>query len=108
MPVEIHWDGLSKFTSITGQVLSGDGAGAAAYNTFDNPHQVEPKPLTNITGWYQQLYFPLARMQRCCLYAENLISRPKQKSAGDDFRALLLFSMPSNGYSLSSEFSVVS
>ena len=49
MPVEIHWDGLSKFTSITGQVLSGDGAGAVAYNTFDNPHQVEPKPLTNIT-----------------------------------------------------------
>ena len=48
MPVEIHWDGLSKFTSITGQVLSGDGAGAVAYNTFDNPHQVEPKPLTNI------------------------------------------------------------
>jgi alpha-L-arabinofuranosidase len=45
VPVEIHWDGLSKFTSITGQVLSGDGAGAAAYNTFDNPHQVEPKPL---------------------------------------------------------------
>jgi alpha-L-arabinofuranosidase len=49
VPVEIHWDGLSKFTSITGQVLSGDGAGAAAYNTFDNPHQVEPKPLTDIT-----------------------------------------------------------
>ena len=49
VPVEIHWNGLSKFTSITGQVLSGDGAGAAACNTFDNPHQVEPKPLTNIT-----------------------------------------------------------
>lgn len=49
VPVEIHWDGLSKFTSITGQVLSGDGAGAAACNTFDTPHQVEPKPLTNIT-----------------------------------------------------------
>jgi alpha-L-arabinofuranosidase len=49
VPVEIHWDGLSKFTSITGQVLSGDGAGAAAHNTFDNPHQVEPKPLTDIT-----------------------------------------------------------
>lgn len=99
MPVEIHWDGLSKFTSITGQVLSGDGAGAAAYNTFDNPHQVEPKPLTDITVGTNQLYFPLARMQRCCLYVESLISRPKQKSAEDDFCALLLFSMPSNGYS---------
>ena len=106
MPVEIHWNGLSKFTSITGQVLSGDGAGAAAYNTFDNPHQAEAVDKHNC--WYQQLSFPLARMQRCCLYAESLISRPKQKSAEDDFRALLLFSMPSNGYSLSSEFSVVS
>ena len=47
-PVEVYWNGLSKFTSIIGQILTDQISGAAGHNTFDNPHQIEPKPLTNI------------------------------------------------------------
>ncbi len=62
-PLTVHHSGIGRRTTVTGTLLTGP---AAAHNTFQAPHTVEPQPLTGITVTQDGF---TALLPACCVAA---------------------------------------